>query len=85
MKQTQTTLIDDFDTLRIEVAKTGQFVPVTEKLFYYALEVLPPIYLKNNTFQMGECYSGDLYYTFGEKGGQYLGCLCNKNFSINNF
>jgi len=78
-------LIDDFEALRNAVDKSGTFVPVTERLFYYALEVLPPIYLKNNTFQIGEAYSGELYYTFGEKNGQYFGCLCNKNFSLNNF
>lgn len=77
--------INDFDTLKAEVSKTGQFVEVSEELFYYALGVLPPIYLKNGTFQMGECYSRDFYYTFGEKGGKYYGCLCNKNFALNNF
>lgn len=77
--------IDDFETLKKEVATQKAFVPVTERLYYYSLEVLPPKYLKNNTFQMGECYSGDLYYTFGEKNGQYYGCLCNANFSLNNF
>lgn len=78
-------LIDDFETLKIAVGKCGGFMPVTERLFYYALEVLPPIYLTNKTFQMGEAYSGQLYYTFGEKDGQYFGCLCNKNYSLNNF
>lgn len=77
--------IDNFDELKEAVNKQRSFVPVTERLYYYALEVLPPIYLKNNTFQMGECYSDDLYYTFGEKNGKYYGCLCNKNFSLNNF
>lgn len=77
--------VDDFETLKKEVSNKKSFVPVTERLYYYALEVLPPIYLKNNTFQMGECYSGSLYWTFGQKDGQYLGCLCNSNYSLNNF
>ena len=82
---TKETKINDFETLRKKVSEHGEFVEVTEELFYYALNVLPPIYLKNGTFQMGECYSGDLYYTFGQKDGKCYGCLCNKNFSINNF
>ena len=77
--------VDDFETLKKEVNDKKSFVPVTERLYYYALEVLPPIYLTNKTFQMGEAYSGQLYYTFGEKDGQYFGCLCNKNYSLNNF
>ncbi len=76
---------DNFDELKQAVINKKSFVPVTEKLFYYALEVLPPIYLKNGSFQMGECHSRDLYYTFGEKDGKYYGCLCNKNFALNNF
>ena len=84
MKTTEN-LIDNFDTLKKEVGENGKFLEVTEELFYYALNVLPPIYLPNGTFQMGECYSGDLFYTFGQKDGKYFGCLCNKNFSIQNF
>ncbi len=76
---------DSFDELKQAVINKKSFVPVTEKLFYYSLEVLPPVYLKNGCFQMGECHSGDLYYTFGEKDGKYYGCLCNSNFAINNF
>lgn len=78
-------LVDDFESLKRYVHILKSFVPVTERLFYYALEVVPPIYLENKTFQMGECFSGDLYYTFGEKDGQYWGCLCNRNYSLNNF
>lgn len=78
-------LINDFDTLREAVNKDSEFVEVTEELFYYALGVVPPIYLSNGTFQMGECYSGSLFYTFGKKEGKYFGCLCNSNFSLNNF
>lgn len=74
-----------FDSLKQAVIDKKAFVPVTERLFYYALEVLQPNYLKNSTFQMGECVTDDLYYTFGEKDGQYYGCLCNANFAINNF
>jgi hypothetical protein len=77
--------VDNFDELKKEVNDKKSFVPVTERLYYYALEVLPPIYLKNKTFQMGECYSGSLYWTFGQKDGQYLGCLCDKLYSIQNF
>ena len=76
---------DSFDQLKQAVVTQKAFVPVTERLFYYALEVLPPKYLKNGTFQMDECETRDLYYTFGEKNGQYLGCLCNSNFALNNF
>jgi hypothetical protein len=77
--------INDFEELKQAVIKEGLFVPVTERLYYYALEVLPPIWLKNNTFQMGECVIDDMFYTFGERSGKYYGCLCNKNFSIHNF
>ena len=88
MLNTQTNtdnLVNDFETLEKEVNDKKSFVPVTERLYYYALEVLPPIYLPNKTFQMGECYSGSLYWTFGQKNGQYFGCLCDKLYSIQNF
>lgn len=76
---------ENFEQLEENVLIQKSFVEVTEDLYYYALENVPPIYLSNGSFQMGECYSGDLYYTFGEKDGKYFGCLCNKNFALNNF
>lgn len=76
---------DDFESLKLAVMQKPGFHPVTEKLFYYALEVLPPIYLKNGTFQMGEEVVNNMFYTFGERSGKYYGCLCNANYSIHNF
>ena len=76
---------DNFEAIKEAVIKSGGFVPVSERLYYYALGVLPPIYLKNSTFQMGECVVDDMFYTFGERGGKYYGCLCNKNYALNNF
>jgi hypothetical protein len=38
---------------------------VTEDLFWYALEVLPPVYAKG-CFGMGEAYSGEWFYWFME-------------------
>lgn len=76
---------NSFDELKQAVVTQKTFVPVSEQLYYYALEVLPPNYLKNGTFQMGECVSWNLYYTFGQKEGQYFGCLCNSNFALNNW
>lgn len=77
--------VNSFDTLKTAVNDNRAFVEVTEDLFYNALGAVPPIYLKNGTFQMGECYTADLYYTFGQRNGKYYGCLCNSNFSLNNF
>jgi len=78
-------LVDDFEMLKKETMRAKNFVRVTERLHDYALEVLPPIYLKNGTFQMGECYSGRMYFTFGEKDGHFWGCLCDSLFSTQNF
>ena len=85
LKLVRTTLVNTFEDLRKQVSETKNFVEITEDLFYYALGAVPPIYLNNGTWQMGECYSGNLYYTFGKRDGKYYGCLCNANFSINNF
>lgn len=74
-----------YDELNEAVLKYGSFVPVTEDLFYEALEVLPPIWLKNGFFQVDEPKIDDLYHTFGKRNGRYYGCLCNKNFALNNF
>lgn len=74
-----------FDELNEEVLKKGSFVEVSEELYYYSLNVLPPRYLKNGLFQIIEEYSNGLYHTFGKKNGKYYGCLCNANYAINNF
>lgn len=77
--------VENFKQLEQSALNQKSFVEVTEDLYYYALENMPPIYLKNGTFQMGECYFGDFFYTFGKKDGKYFGCLCNKRFSLENF
>lgn len=76
---------ENFEQLKEQVLIHKNFVEITEELYNTALGAVPPIYLNNGTWQMGEPYSGTLYYTFGMKDGRYLGCLCNSNFSINNF
>lgn len=76
---------NDFVCLKTAVMQKPGFHEVTEELFYYALGVLPPIWLKNGTFQMGEEVVNNMFYTFGERGGKYYGCLCNSNYSIHNF
>jgi hypothetical protein len=75
----------NYRELEAEVLEQKGFVEVTEDLYYEALEVLPPHYLSNGTFQVDECVTADLYHTFGQKDGKYYGCLCNANFSLNNF
>lgn len=75
----------DFGELEYNCLMSQSFVRVTQDLYEDALGAVPPIYLTNGTFQMGERYFKDLYYTFGKKGKKYYGCLCNKSYSINNF
>lgn len=77
--------VDSFEELKRSVNVARGFVEVTEDLYFEALTAVPPNYLKNGTWQMGEEYSNGLFYTFGQKGGKYFGCLCNANFAINNF
>lgn len=77
--------VNTFQELKRSVNIVRGFVEVTEELYFEALGAVPPNYLKNGTWQMGEEYSNGLFYTFGEKDGKYYGCLCNANYAINNF
>lgn len=77
--------VDSFEELKRSVNDVRGFVEVTKRLYFEALGAVPPNFLKNGTWQMGEEYSNGLFYTFGEKDGKYYGCLCNANFAINNF
>lgn len=74
-----------FSELKAAVLEHGSFVPVTEDLYYEALGAVPPIFLTESLFQVGEEFSNGLFYTFGVKDGIYYGCLCNSNYAINNF
>lgn len=78
-------IASNYTELKALVLEQKGFVEVTEDLYFEALEVLPPKWLSNNTFQVDECVTGNLYHTFGQKNGKYYGCLCNANYSINNF
>lgn len=71
------------DIKKFTILKNG-FHECSEKLYFEALGAVPPIYLPNGTWQMGEAYSGSIYYTFFEKNGKYYSCLCNANYSIAN-
>jgi hypothetical protein len=78
-------MVRTYDQLKEAVLIHKNFVEVSEDLYFDALTCVPPNYLINGAFQLGEEYSDNLFYTFGEKDGKYFGCLCNANFSINNF
>lgn len=79
------TPINNHKDLRNAVSQFKNFVEVTEEFYFDNLEVLPPIWLSNGCFMVDEPFSGDIYYVYGKKGGKYFGCLCNKNFALNNF
>lgn len=77
-------MIDNFESLRNEVANKHGFVEVTERLYFEALNTVPPIYISSDIWQMGECYTSSLYYTFYCRNNKYYGCLCNSSFALNN-
>jgi hypothetical protein len=76
---------ETFEQLKQATIDKRGFTEVSKNLFFEAMGAVPPISLPNNTWQMGECVTRDMYYTFGCNNGKYYGCLCNANFSINNF
>jgi len=78
-------LITNYEELRKAVNDRKSFVEVSEDLYYEALGSVPPIYLKNGTFQVSEPFGRGLFYTFGRKDGKYYGCICNANYSILHF
>lgn len=78
-------ICNTYKELTQQVMEKGSFVEVTYELFEEALCVLPPVWLKNGCFQVGEEHSVGMSHTFGKKDGKYYGCLCNKNFALNNF
>ena len=73
-----------FDDIKQLTISENGFHQCSEKLYFEALGAVPPIYLPNSTWQMGEAFSGSLYYTFFESNGKYFSCLCNANYSIAN-
>jgi hypothetical protein len=60
--------------------KIGQAVQVPEDDYWYALEVLPPIYGKK-CFAMGELYTADKYFWFSQIGADYFGVLANQEIA----
>lgn len=78
------TIATNFAQIQAQTIAQKGFHECTEDLYYEALGAVPPIYLPNGTWQMGEPYSGSLYYTFYSKDGKYYSCLCNAAYSIAN-
>lgn len=77
-------IASSFEDVKKQTIAQNGFHQCTEELYFQALESLPPIYLPNGTWQMGEEYSNGLFYTFYERNGVFYSCLCNANYSLAN-
>ena len=78
------TIATSFEQVKQQTIIQKGFHECSEALYFEALGSVPPIYLPNGTWQMGEPYSGSLYYTFYSNNGKYYSCLCNAAYSLAN-
>jgi hypothetical protein len=58
------------ETERLYKAGDSSWVEINQENFYYFLEVLPPIRMKDTAFMVGECYTHD-----NVKGAMYDACI----------
>lgn len=68
-------LADSFDEVKNGSA-TG-FVEITSDYFYYLLNCLPPIYLKNGLMAISEAYDFNIRTFFTQKKGRFFAYLGN--------
>lgn len=74
----QKLVFDSFKELRDTIGKRdynnilGLKAKITEKDYYYFLEVLPPMRWKNNSFVLSEALSDQLYYQFSNTPEGYF-------------
>jgi len=54
--------------------KAGHWFETTEDIYWYFLEVLPPMHMGPSGFVMSECTVGNLYHAFADFNGRYF-CL----------
>jgi len=63
----------------------GKPIEVTEDVYDYALNVLPPIKWKGHFFGMGEAYTVGVYYFFTKKHGKYWAVIASYLEAIDAF
>lgn len=59
--------------------RAGQWFEVSEDIYWYFLEVLPPLHMSGGGFVMSECTMADLYESFFEINGRFYCAVLHWN------